>query len=131
MPIGSASSITCSTTPSAVRETASIAPAAARIAAGGLCVDPAARSASVDGQPVSLTKLEFDILVSLARARGRVKTREQLLDDVGDREFDVFDRSIDVHVASLRRKLGDNPKAPRFIETIRGAGYALRLPGTQ
>jgi DNA-binding response OmpR family regulator len=114
-----------------LRRADSAAPPAARLAAGGLCVDTAARSASVDGKPVGLTKLEFDILASLVRARGRVKTREQLLDDIGDREFDVFDRSIDVHVASLRRKLGDNPKAPRFIETIRGTGYAMRWPGTQ
>jgi len=58
-----------------------------------------------------------------------VKTREQLLLDVAERDFESFDRSIDVHVSALRRKLGDDPKKPRFIETVRGVGYRMRRPG--
>jgi DNA-binding response OmpR family regulator len=58
-----------------------------------------------------------------------VKTREQLLLDVADRDFESFDRSIDMHISSLRRKLGDDPKSPRFILTIRSAGYLLQKPG--
>ena len=73
--------------------------------------------------------MEYDLLLSLARAAGRVKTREHLLLEVADRDFEAFDRSIDVHISSLRRKLGDDPKEPRFIETVRGAGYRLRKPG--
>jgi DNA-binding response OmpR family regulator len=70
-------------------------------------------------------------LFSLARAAGRVKTREQLLLEVADRNFDVFDRSIDVHISSLRKKLGDDPKMPRFILTIRSAGYMMRKTGSE
>jgi DNA-binding response OmpR family regulator len=107
------------------------APQAAPVSVGPLWMDPSARSASLDGQPLSLTTVEFDILLSLARSSGRVKTREQLLLEVAERDFDVFDRSIDVHISSLRRKLGDDPKSPRFIQTIRGVGYSLVKPGTE
>jgi DNA-binding response OmpR family regulator len=91
-----------------------------------LTVDPEARSASMGQQVLQLTTVEFDLLFSLARAAGRVKTREQLLLEVADRNFDVFDRSIDVHISSLRKKLGDDPKMPRFIVTVRSAGYMMR-----
>ena len=63
--------------------------------------------------------------MSLAKAAGRVRTREQLLNEVVDRNFDVFDRSIDVHISSLRKKLGDDSKSPRYIVTVRSAGYML------
>jgi len=76
-----------------------------------------------------LTAVEFDLLMSLAKAAGRVRTREQLLNDVAERNFDVFDRSIDVHISSLRKKLGDDPKSPKFIVTVRSAGYMMRKPG--
>ena len=69
-------------------------------------------------------------ITSLARAAGLVKSREQLLLEVADRDFEVFDRSIDVHVSSLRKKLGDDRKAPRFISTVRSIGYMMRKPGT-
>src|SRR5262245_22460559 len=100
----------------------------APLAVGALWLDPAARRASLGDQPLVLTAVEYDILLSLARAAGRVKTREQLLLEVAERDFESFDRSIDVHVSALRRKLGDNPRAPRFIETVRGVGYKLRRP---
>jgi DNA-binding response OmpR family regulator len=77
---------------------------------------------------VDLTALEFAILASLIKSKGRVKTRESLLEEVSDRRFDVYDRSIDVHVSQLRRKLGDDAKQPRFIRTIRGVGYKLEEP---
>ena len=79
-------------------------------------------------KPLDLTTLEFAILASLLKSRGRVKSRERLIEEVSERRFDVFDRSIDVHVSSLRRKLGDDAKNPRFIRTIRGIGYSLREP---
>lgn len=75
-----------------------------------------------------LTPVEFDLLVCLARARGRVKTREQLMEQIRERDYDIFDRSIDVHISSLRKKLGDDPKSPRFIRTLRSAGYMLIHP---
>ncbi len=98
---------------------------------GSLVIDPAARRAALDSAPLTLTPVEYDLLLTLARAAGRVKTREQLLLEAAERDFEAFDRSIDVHVSSLRRKLGDDPKAPRFIETVRGAGYRMRLPDLQ
>ena len=82
-----------------------------------------------DGELVLLTPVEFDLLVVLASARGRIKTREQLLNEIRDRHFDIYDRSIDVHISALRRKLQDDPKNPRFIRTIRSAGYMLINPG--
>ena len=65
------------------------------------------------------------MLYSLAQHAGRVRSREQLLDDVAGRNYDVFDRSIDVHMSSLRRKLDDNPKDPHYIKTIRSVGYMM------
>ena len=99
------------------------------IAVGGLALDTGAYSCTLDGAPLVLTRQEFDLLASLARSAGRVKTREQLLLEVAERDFEVFDRSIDVHISSLRKKLNDDPKEPRFIETIRGVGYRLKRPG--
>ncbi|SRR5581483_6651855 len=98
------------------------------VVVGTLRVNTASRTAVLGDAPMELTPVEFDLLASLARARGRVKTREQLLDEIRDRNYDVFDRSIDVHISALRRKLGDDPKTPRFIKTVRAAGYMLMRP---
>jgi DNA-binding response OmpR family regulator len=103
-----------------------------RDAAGGdeitiqeLCVNIATRKAALGGQPLTLTPLEFDLLWCLARSAGRVRSRDQLLDEISGREYEVYDRSIDVHISALRRKLGDDPKNPRYIKTLRTAGYML------
>ena len=98
---------------------------------GELHLDPEARRAVLSGQALPLTAIEFDLLMSLAKAAGRVRTREQLLNEVADRNFDVFDRSIDVHISSLRKKLGDDSKSPKFIVTVRSAGYMLRKPESE
>lgn len=103
-------------------------PVPAPIAVGDLWIDPSARTVTLGAQPVTLTPIEYDLLLSLARSAGRVRSREQLLLEVADRDFEAFDRSIDVHVSSLRRKLGDDPRRPRFIETVRSAGYRLLRP---
>ncbi len=95
---------------------------------GPLRINLDARSAVLEATPLVLTPVEFDLLASLAKARGRVKSRESLLDECRDRNYDVFDRSIDVHVSSLRKKLGDDPKEPRFIRTVRSAGYMMVTP---
>ncbi len=100
----------------------------AELVVGNLHVRPASRTVVVGDQPVTLTPVEFELLVSLAKAKGRVKSREQLLDECRDRNYDVFDRSIDVHISALRRKLGDDPKQPRFIRTLRAAGYMMVDP---
>jgi len=96
---------------------------AATIAVGGLRIDPNARTVEVDGTPVALTAIEFSLLLSLVKHKGRVRSREQLLQETSDRRFENFDRSIDVHIASLRRKLGDDSRSARFIRTVRAAGY--------
>jgi len=101
------------------------------IVVGDLHLDPEARLAALGDQPLQLTAVEFDLLLALAKAPGRVRTREQLLNEVADRNFDVFDRSIDVHISSLRKKLGDDPRAPKFIVTVRSAGYLMRKPGLE
>jgi DNA-binding response OmpR family regulator len=100
------------------------------IEVGDLKFDLAARAVTQAGTLLSLTPLEYDLLASLARAAGRVLSRDQLLDEISGRDYEVFDRSIDVHVSALRRKLGDDPRNPRYIRTVRSAGYVLmRKPG--
>ncbi len=110
-----------------VTETSPEAPVQ-EIVDGPLRINPAAHTAVLGDEPLLLTPAEFGLLLSLARARGRVKTREQLIEEVADREWDVFDRAIDMHISMLRRKLGDDPKEPRFIKTVRGYGYQLIAP---
>ena len=100
----------------------------AEIIVGPLRINPNARVALLDEKPLTLTTLEFELLASLARARGRVKSREHLIATIADRDYDGLDRSIDVHIWSLRRKLGDDPKDPRFIKTVRAVGYMLINP---
>ncbi len=102
--------------------------AAAEIAIGNLRVNADTRVVTLKNEELILTPVEFDLLLSLARAKGRVKTRESLLEEIRDRNYDVFDRSIDVHISGLRKKLGDDPKEPRYIKTLRSAGYMLIKP---
>jgi DNA-binding response OmpR family regulator len=94
-------------------------------AAPGLGVDLGRRRVTVDGEPVELTFLEFEVLAALAREPGLVLTRQQLLDRVWGHDYVGDDHLIDVHVGKLRRKLGDDPAAPRFVETVRGVGFRL------
>jgi len=105
------------------------APGGARFAAGGLVVDFDARDVTVNGRRVILTHHEFELLAALARAAGRVLSREQLMDALGGEGHEAFDRSIDVHVSKLRAKVEKDPRAPRYIKTVRGVGYALIRPG--
>jgi DNA-binding response OmpR family regulator len=95
------------------------------IVIGPLSISPSSRTAILSGELLSLTPIEFELLTILAQAKGRVKTREDLLSDMRDRDYDKFDRSIDVHISALRKKLQDDPKNPRFIRTVRTAGYML------
>ena len=105
--------------------TVSGAEAQPELVVGRLRVNTGSHVAVLGDRALELTPVEFALLASLARARGRVKSREQLLEEIRDRNFDVFDRSIDVHISALRKKLGDDPKEPRFIRTVRAAGYML------
>ena len=92
---------------------------------GSLSLDPGARRASVDGREIGLTGYEFSLLYALASRAGRVLSREQLIELAGGSPEEAFDRSVDVHVSRLRSKLGDDPKNPRMLKTVRGAGYLL------
>jgi DNA-binding response OmpR family regulator len=92
---------------------------------GALRVDPQRRAAFLGDEPVPLTTAEFDLLELLIRGRGRVMSRGSILDGVKGESWDAFDRSIDVLVSRLRQKLEDDPKQPRYVRTVRGAGYAF------
>lgn len=83
-------------------------------------------NASLKDQPLCLTALEFQMLFEMASHPGRVYSREQLLELAG-REFTSFDRSVDMHISSLRRKLGDEPHNPRYVRTVRGTGYCIAV----
>jgi DNA-binding response OmpR family regulator len=95
------------------------------IAVQELCINASTRKATLRAEPLTLTPLEFDLLLCLARGAGRVMSRDRLLDEIRNRAYELFDRSIDVHISALRRKLGDDPKKPRYIRTVRTAGYVL------
>jgi DNA-binding response OmpR family regulator len=103
--------------------------ASERLRVGRIEIDLAAREVTVAGTRTLLTSYEFDLLATLARAGGRVLSREQLLDALKGGGSESFDRSIDVHVSRLRAKLEDDPKAPRHIKTVRGVGYVLLRDG--
>lgn len=102
-------------------------PRARVVEAGPLWLDPAARQARLAGAALDLTAYEFDLLLALAEGAGRVLSREQLMEKARGSADEAFDRSIDVHVSRLRQKLGDDPKRPRFIATVRGVGYQLLI----
>jgi DNA-binding response OmpR family regulator len=97
-----------------------------RIERGGLALDLERHQAILDGQPLDLTRREFDLLAFLARHPGRVYSREELLERVWGPEFMGTARTVDQHVAQLREKLQEDPKLPRFLETLRGVGYRFR-----
>jgi DNA-binding response OmpR family regulator len=92
---------------------------------GDVVIDVSAHAVRVDGREVVLTGLEFDILLALARRAGRVVGRDALLAEAGRGDVAVNDRTVDVHISHLRQKLGDDPRSPRKIKTIRGVGYVL------
>jgi DNA-binding response OmpR family regulator len=96
-----------------------------RFRAGALEIDFEGRAVTLGGRSLLLTHYEFELLAALARAAGRALSRDQLLDALKGTEYEPFDRSIDVHVSRLRAKLEADPKAPRYIRTVRGVGYLL------
>jgi DNA-binding response OmpR family regulator len=95
-----------------------------RIAHNDLVLDSERHEVTVAGSMVQLTHVEFRLLQTLLEADGRVLSRDQLLDAVwGAEQSEVLDRTVDVHIRRLRDKLGDDPDAPRYVATVRGAGY--------
>jgi two-component system, OmpR family, response regulator RegX3 len=95
---------------------------------GPVQLDPDRRSASVDGQQLELTRKEFELLELLLREAGSVVSRERLIDEVWDVNWFGSTKTLDVHVSSLRRKLGDDSADPRFIHTLRGVGFRFTAP---
>jgi DNA-binding response OmpR family regulator len=98
-------------------------PTKERIVVANIVVDIGARQAEVAGTPVDLTGIEFDLLLALMRRAGRVVPRASLLEHAGRGDVSVSDRTVDVHISHLRKKLGDDP--PRLIKTVRGVGYVM------
>ncbi|MCA9652025.1 MAG: response regulator transcription factor [Myxococcales bacterium] len=95
------------------------------LSAAGIVVDVPAREVSVDGRRVELTGIELDLLVALMRRAGRVVPRSALLSEAGRDDVTVGERTVDVHISKLRKKLGDDPKSAGRIQTVRGVGYVL------
>lgn len=100
-------------------------PATTQLIAGEIAIDVEARNVTAFGKPVELTGIEFDILLALARRAGRVVSRDALLEEAGRGDVTVSDRTVDVHISHLRQKLGDDPRSPKLIKTVRGVGYVL------
>jgi len=92
---------------------------------GRLEVDLGARQARLGGQPCDLTSHQFDLLTVLARSPGRVLSRDQIMDTLKGHPLEAFDRSIDVHISRIRAVIEDDPKLPRRVLTVRGAGYVF------
>ena len=108
-----------------LRRRKAAAGSAAVLRFGRLELDRGARAVRVDGEERPLTSYQFDLLVALAEHAGRVLSRETLLDLVRGESLEAFDRSIDVHVSRIRSAIEDDPKKPRRIITVRGAGYVF------
>ncbi len=100
-------------------------PAGERTRAGTLEIHWSGHTATLAGQPLALTAAEFDLLGLLVRHRGRVLSRDRIMDETRGVDWEAFDRSVDVLVSRLRQKLGDDPRQPAFIRTVRGAGYSF------
>jgi DNA-binding response OmpR family regulator len=96
---------------------------------GGLVVDRSARAATLDGQPLDLTRMEFDLLAYLAGRAGRVVSKRQLMAEVWQQPYGGADKTVDVHLSWLRRKLGETAAEPRYLQTVRGVGVKLVDPG--
>jgi two-component system OmpR family response regulator len=99
-----------------------------RLSAGDVVLEVETRAVHVKGVPVELTGLEFDLLLALLRRAGQVVPRQSLLSQAGRNDVTVNDRTVDVHISHLRKKLGDDP--PRLIKTVRGVGYVLSKDGS-
>jgi two-component system, OmpR family, response regulator RegX3 len=95
---------------------------------GELRLEPGRRSATLAGEELELTRKEFELLELLMREAGSVITRERLIDEVWDVNWFGSTKTLDVHVSGLRRKLGDDPGAPRFLHTVRGVGFRFSGP---
>ncbi len=112
----------------AVLRRGAAAPADAAIRVGGLVVDPSSRQTSLDGNVLDLSRKEFDLLLVLASRVGQVVTKRELLAEVWQQAWGGADRTVDVHLSWLRRKLGETAAAPRYLHSVRGVGVRLTPP---
>jgi DNA-binding response OmpR family regulator len=99
--------------------------ASSELTVGGLVVDTDRRTVTLDGRPIELSRLEFDLLAHLARRSPEVVARRELLSEVWRQPHGGADKTIDVHVSWLRRKLNESASAPRYLHTVRGVGIKL------
>jgi DNA-binding response OmpR family regulator len=95
---------------------------------GGLSIDRSTRVVTLDGRPLDLTRMEFDLLAYLAGRAGRVVSKRQLMAEVWQQPYGGADKTVDVHLSWLRRKLGETAAEPRFLQTVRGVGVKLVDP---
>ena len=98
------------------------------ITVGGLSIDTRSREVTVDGRPVELARKEFDLLLALARRAGEVVSKRDLLAEVWQLAWGGSDRTVDVHLSWLRRKLGETASEPRYLHSVRGVGVRLVAP---
>ncbi len=108
-----------------------VGPGAQRKRVGRLSLNHGNRSAELDGRTLELTGYEYALLFALAENAGRILSRERLMELAARNPEDAFDRSVDVHISHLRQKLGDDPRRPRIIKTVRGVGYLLSDDGEE
>jgi DNA-binding response OmpR family regulator len=112
-----------------LRRTGGGAPAGGPLVVGELTLEPAAREASLAGTPLELAAREFDLLCYLAQRAGTVVTKRELCTEVWRQPYRSSDKTLDVHLSWLRRKLGESAREPRYLHTVRGVGVKLVAPG--
>jgi DNA-binding response OmpR family regulator len=115
----------------AVLRRSSSAVAEGPLVVGGLTIDPLTRQVSLDEQAIDLSRKEFDLLLALAQRAGEVVTKRELLADVWRQTYGGGDRTVDVHLSWLRRKLGETAAAPRYLHSVRGVGVRLAAPDVE
>ncbi|MEQ6901665.1 response regulator transcription factor [Nocardioides sp. YIM 152588] len=111
-----------------LRRTARAQPEEQRVVVGGLTIDAVSRTASLDGRDLDLNRKEFDLLLALASRTGQVISKRQLLAEVWQQPWGGADRTVDVHLSWLRRKLGESAAEPRYLHSVRGVGVKLVAP---
>lgn len=94
---------------------------------GRLVLNTSKKIALLDGEDLKLSALEFDVLATLARRPGQILSRERLIDEVWGPDYEGIDRTVDVRIANIRKKLGEDKDGPRYIETVRNGGYRFRI----
>jgi len=108
-----------------LRRTGDQRPGDETVRIGELSIDPERRAVAVQGRDVELTRTEFDILAAMAAHPGRVYSRLRLLEIATGDAFEGYERTIDAHVKNIRKKLGEDPRAPRYVHTVFGVGYKV------